>query len=412
MSAINRNRLPAFLNRAIDVVADSPMSLLGRLAARAYGRPQPDAVLPTEFRPHALVRVLIAPVNYSGQGTAWARALERSDPQISARSLAIDVPGGFSFDADRVVPPATYHNDPAWQRGELAAAQSATHVLIEAEEPPFGRLMGRSVERQTQALDEAGVKVAFMAHGTDVRSPARDLAENPWSFYGDDQIYAPRLEALAQRNASLLRRSSRPVFVSTPDLLRDLPEALWCPVVVERERWERRARTRRLPGRALRVAHAPSVGVVKGTQLILPILEHLSREGLIELELIQGVASAEMPDVFGRADVVLDQFRLGSYGVAACEAMAAGCVVIGHVADRERSYVQQITGLALPILEATPASLEAVLRTLASADDLDAHIEAGRAYVAHVHDGQFSAAVLRHNWIDNTFAAEDQRTRP
>ncbi|UOQ57713.1 hypothetical protein MUN78_02375 [Leucobacter allii] len=398
---MNRNSLPSWVNRAIDRIADAPMSPIGRLAARRLGRPAPRGSVPATSFEERPVRVLIAPVNYSAQGTAWARALERSDAGISARNMAIDVPGGFSFDADLVVPVGTYHNDPEWQRRQFAAASRATHVLIEAEEPPFGRLLGRSVERQAEALGERGVDVAYLAHGTDARLPSRHIEDNPLSYYADPAVYLPRAEAIAARNIALLERSGRPLFVSTPDLLADLPNAHWCPVAVDPLRWAAPQRVERAPGTPLRVVHAPSVAAYKGTQLVMPVLERLQDEGLIEFSLIQGVPSREVPARFAEADVMLDQFRAGSYGVAACEAMAAGCLVVGQVSPRVRETVRAASGRELPVIEATPGSLEQELRRLAAHPDLSALRTDGPAFVEAVHDGRFAARVLSEHWISN-----------
>lgn len=396
---VNRNRLPSIVNALIDRIADSPTSLAGRLAARRLGAPAPRGSVPATTFHDADTRVLIAPVNYSGQAIAWARALEAADPGISARNMAIDVPGGFSFDADIVVPVGTYHNDPDWQRRQLDAATGATHVLIEAEEPPFGRLLGRSVERQSHALLDAGVDVAYLAHGTDARLPSRHIRNNPVSYYDDPAIYLPRAETLAARNIALLERSGRPVFVSTPDLLVDLPNATWCPVAVDPERWRAPERPAR-PGSPLRVAHAPSVAAAKGTHMIMPALERLQEEGIIELTLLQSVPSASMPEAFARADVVLDQFRAGSYGVAACEAMAAGCVVIGQVSQQVRDAVRQTFALELPVVEADTDSLERVIRELAAdPQSLDAIRDASVRFVRTVHDGRASARALIDHWL-------------
>lgn len=395
---MNRNRLPGWLNTAIDRIADSPTSFIGRIAARRLGEPAPEGSVAATTFAASRVRLLIAPVNYSGQGLAWARALEDADSAISARNMAIDVPGGFAYDADLVVPVGTYHNDPEWQRRQFDAATAATHVLIEAEEPPFGRFLGRSVKAQAAALENAGVNVAYLAHGTDARLPSRHMANNEWSYYADPSIYLPRAEVLAARNIQLLTSSASPVFVSTPDLILDLPMAIWCPVAVDLDRW-RAQRSVRDVSQTLRVAHAPSVAAAKGTTLIRPVLDRLVAEGLIELTLIQGVRSADMPTAFARADVVLDQFRAGSYGVAACEAMAAGCIVVGQVSAQVRSAVRQTSGLDLPIVEATPNTLEGVLRQLAATAQLEAQRVAGTNFVGQVHDGRLSAKILLDNWI-------------
>ncbi|WP_136055151.1 hypothetical protein [Microbacterium sp. K24] len=394
---MNRNRLPRWINSVVDRIADAPMSPIGRIAARRLGAAAPAGSVPATAFEDRPIRVLIAPVNYSGQGRAWARALEAADASISARNMAVDVPGGFSFDADLIVPVGTYHNGTEWQDRQFAAASRATHVLIEAEEPPFGRMLSRSVVAQAAALVERGVDVAYLAHGTDVRLPSRHMSDNPWSHYGDPELYAPRAEVLAARNIRLLEESGRPLFVSTPDLLDYLPSASWCPVVVDPTRWATERR-RRSAG-PLQVAHVPSVSTVKGTQLILPALEKLEREGIIDLRLVQGVPSAEMPAVFAAADVVVDQVRIGSYGVAACEALAAGCIVVGHVAERVRAEVERRTGRALPVVESDPTGIEAALRALAALPDRSELIDAGVDFVRHVHDGRLSAEVLRDDWI-------------
>lgn len=401
---MNRNRLPRWVNAGIDAIADAPMSAIGRIAARRMGKPDPPGSVPVTSFDQRARRVLIAPVNYSGQATAWARSLEAELPDLSARSAAIDVPGGFSFPADLVIPVATFHNDRDWQRRQFEAAAGATHVLIEAEEPIFGRMLGRSVTAQAEALRRRGVEVAFMAHGTDVRLPSRHLRDNPWSHFADADIYVPRLEALAVRNIALLEQFGAPVFVSTPDLLLDLPDAQWCPVVVDPLRWHT---GHRVPARRpLRVAHAPSVGAVKGTDLMLPVLERLAAEGVITVNLVRGVPSAHMPEVFRRADVVIDQLRIGSYGVAACEAMASGAVVVGHVSDAVRDLVVQHTGRALPIVEADPDSLEQVLRSLAARDDLSDVSAEGLEFVREVHDGRRSAQIMRRHWIERDRKAD------
>ena len=70
---------------------------------------------------------------------------------------------------------------------------------------------------------------------------------------------------------------------------------------------------------------------------------------MIEYRQIVGVPHAEMPEFYAGADIVLDQFTLGSYGVAACEAMASGRLVMGHVDEPARAEVRDRTGLDLPV---------------------------------------------------------------
>ncbi len=134
LSAIVRGRshLPAGLNRLIDDVGKNPDGIAGRLAStvlgghRASNRPAPTAA------PQTPIRVYIGPTNYAGQGYRWARALEASDPRIGARSMAVTLPGGFSFPTDTAVPVAVHNVSLRWQQAELEAVSGFTHVLFEA----------------------------------------------------------------------------------------------------------------------------------------------------------------------------------------------------------------------------------------------------------------------------------------
>jgi glycosyltransferase involved in cell wall biosynthesis len=143
------------------------------------------------------------------------------------------------------------------------------------------------------------------------------------------------------------------------------------------------------------VVHAPSNAGLKGSELVRDRLRALDASGLVEYRELEGVAAAEMPRHYGDADIVLDQFSLGIYGVAACEALAAGRVVISHVSGFTRSVVLERTGHELPIVESTAASIEATLReVLADREGYAARAALGPAFVAAVHDGATSAEIL------------------
>lgn len=395
-----RSSLPAWMTRIIDAPARNPDGLIGRLAYRVLG----GGGAPNTTVPDAATRVYIAPTNYSGQGFLWARALERAQSDVGARNMAVDIPGGFAFRADTTVPIAVNSASAEWQRAEWEAVQRFTHVLIEAERPIFGGLFGRSVLSEVEALEAAGLSVAFLSHGTDIRSPRAHAALTPWSPYPED----PRtdtLQADADANAVLLETLRRPTFVSTPDLLLDVPWARWCPVVVDGARFA--ADRPVLAEQTARVIHVSSSPVQKGSHHIEPALRPLIDAQTIGYELVSGVNSDSMPGVIGSADIVLDQFRIGSYGVAACEAMAAGRIVVGHVLPQVREHILAETGLALPIVEATPDTLHAVVSGLLTDRDRAREVAAlGPAYVEAVHSGAHSAAVLLDGWIDRSGDAD------
>ena len=172
-----------------------------------------------------------------------------------------------------------------------------------------------------------------------------------------------------------------------------MPHGIWLPVVVDVTSPAGSAPLER--DRPV-VVHAPSRSRLKGSADIDATLRRLHDEGLCEYRRLERVPPTEMPAALAAADVVLDQFAIGSYGVLACEAMAAGRVVVGHV----RQDVRERVGEPLPVVEATPDDVEDVLRALV--DDRDAAratAAAGRAFVERVHGGRRSGQVLAEHLL-------------
>lgn len=371
-----------------------PESILARLLPRRY-RFDPSAIPPPPVPPSTPVRLYVAPVNWAGQGWAWARAAERHLPDVGSVSMAYAVHGDFSYPSDNLVPVGAFALSRRWQRAQREAVTAGfTHVLLEAERRPFGAIIDETVEGQVQSLQRAGVAVALVCHGSDIRIPTRHAAEEPYSpFAGMDPRRLRRLQRVVDRNQAVLTNLGLPVFISTPDMFADVPSATWLPVIVDPARWanDDLPLQRAVPV----VAHAPSKGFIKGSDLIDPIMQRLDAEGVIEYRRVSGVPAEKMVDVYRDADIVLDQFRIGNYGVAACEAMAAGRVVVSHVDERTRSAARGASGVDLPVIEATADTLEAVIRGIIADPDPARTVAArGPSFVSTIHDGRYSAGVL------------------
>ncbi|HEY9412948.1 MAG TPA: hypothetical protein VIP77_25460, partial [Jiangellaceae bacterium] len=375
------------------------MGLRQRVQRESTTTAPADATTPQapSARPPALdtpVRLLVGPTNFAGQGTQWARAARSHVSDVGAHSYAV-VKGGLDYPVDYAVPASIYSDDSAWQAGfEKFVMTNYTHALLEANRPFFGKLHGGDASHDIPVLLKAGVEVALIAHGSEARIPSLHVEIEEWSPFPDlDDRTVNILEKTARRSVDLFTSFPGHVFVSTPDLLDFVPNARWCPVVVDIDHWRSDApvmeRERPI------VAHAPSKSKIKGSDLIDPILRRMAEEGVIEYRRVEGVAPADMPAVYKDADMVVDQVRVGSYGVAACEAMAAGRIVLGHVADHVRQRIVDEAGVELPIVEVTPDSLEEVVRGLiADRDHARAAATEGTRFVTAVHDGRYSAGVL------------------
>jgi len=131
------------------------------------------------------------------------------------------------------------------------------------------------------------------------------------------------------------------------------------------------------------VAHMPSRLMAKGTPSVLRAIEQLKARYDFEFKLIHGVPHAEALTMVRHSDIMLDQFVVGSFGIAAVEAMALGKPVLCYIKPSLLSKLPP----DLPIINANQDDLVEVLGSLL--EDGQRRHEIGRqsrAYVEKYHD--------------------------
>jgi glycosyltransferase involved in cell wall biosynthesis len=344
------------------------------------------------------VRLGLGPANFAGQAALFAHAVTRRREDVSAEVFMFQAPGQFGLPADIRIK-ASGLGSAAVQLDLVERILGRyTHLIADGFKPVFAGLHGLDISADLPLLLKTGVKVALLGHGTEVRHPLRHLERHEFSHFNDatEDGLLRRLTIVAERNRRTAEESGLPVFVTTPDLLDDLPTATWAPLVVDVDLWEsdRPVMERARPI----VLHAPSTRWTKGTDRILPVLEELDRSGAIELRLVEGLAWDDMRDMVRDADLLLEQFAVGTYSTLAVEAMAAGRPVVAYLGDTVRETI----GPDLPVVNATPTTLRSVVEDLL--DDRDRAAKIGvesAAYARKYHDGTMTAAVLS-GFLDDT----------
>ncbi|MFI5754726.1 glycosyltransferase family 4 protein [Streptomyces sp. NPDC051569] len=336
------------------------------------------------------IKLGLGPANYAGQGAAYAGAITRLNPDVSVEITMNQRPESFDYPADVYVD-ATRLNELDVQLQQVQRIVGRyTHLLVDAFMPVMGGLNGDSIAEDLAALKQARIKVALLSHGSDIRHPDRHLDRHEFSLFRDaPEGIADRLRVKAERNRRIADACGLPLFVTTPDLLDDLPTASWAPLVVDVASWasDRPVMERQRPI----VLHAPSKRWTKGTDRILPLMTELHDKGVIDFRLAEGIAWAEMRELVKESDLVLDQFTTGSYGTFAVEAMAAGRPVVGYISDQ----VKAATGGDLPIVSATPRTLRGVMDSLIEDREKTAAIGRESAeFTRTYHDGTWTAQVL------------------
>lgn len=332
----------------------------------------------------------IGPANYAGQANRWVKAVRQQLGMAAWSFSGAELRGGgYSFEVDRRLGRFAFRNPMFWAARARRMFAETTHLALDGFKS-FARWdLHAAFAADARRLEKMGKKMALIAHGSDVRDPAAHLARDELSYFsvGDDD-WRRMLSNRSARNRAFAAESGWPVFFSTPDLAFDLPFGTWLPVVVDVDAWA--SNVPLLERAKPRVLHIPSQRnpPIKGTELIMPVLQRLERAGAIEVIAPAGLPHDQLRKLVMECDVVVDQLLFGSYGVAAVEAMAAGRVTVGRMIDAVREKMTE----APEMLEATPDTLYEVLSSIRDRrDELRSQALRGVKFARKWHDGAESA---------------------
>jgi UDP-N-acetylglucosamine 2-epimerase len=131
------------------------------------------------------------------------------------------------------------------------------------------------------------------------------------------------------------------------------------------------------------VVHAPSRRWIKGTNYVLKAVELLKSKGFkFDFQLIEGMEHEKALNVLKNADIVVDQFIVGAYGMLSIEAMAYGKPVVCFI--KESLY--KLYPSTLPIVNANIDNLPQKLAMLIKDGNLRYRLGVeGRKYVEKYH---------------------------
>lgn len=334
-------------------------------------------------------RVLQLPVSGAGQPSALAKAMK--DKDVFASSLAIGK-NKFEYEADLDLKYAP--NDPAFVK-ELSDSYISKYSVFHFHVRPllFSKHYHFPTGMDLIMLRCAGKKVFFHFRGSEARlasvfencSPYNYVPENP------DSLFSAYLEEEQRVFIEFVSGVCHKVFVPDPELQTYVPEALIVPRIIDLKKWQY---TKTEPSDVLRVVHAPSRPVVKGTKEVLAAIEKLKSEGTqIDFQLVENMPNDKAVELYKWADVIIDQLRIGWYGVLAIEAMALGKAAISYIRDDLKHYLPH----PFPLAIANPDNLYHVLKDLALNPGKAHSIGLrGRKYVEELHDsGQVSDILLQ-----------------
>jgi glycosyltransferase involved in cell wall biosynthesis len=200
-----------------------------------------------------------------------------------------------------------------------------------------------------------GKKVAIHYHGSEVRG------KGPRFFH----------------------RFADALFVSTPDLLKDVPGAVWIPNPIFTEDYKQHYSS------GVIIAHAPTDRELKGTQYLIDAFEEIHKQfPTTTLDLIEGVPYKEALERYRKSTLLVDSLVMGIYGMVALECMAMRVPVMGYIGDCTKDKI--ITSGFLPIWYTTKETLKQDIITVLSTPKsiMQQQVEEGHEYVRLVHNPQ------------------------
>ncbi|MDA8887811.1 glycosyltransferase [Hellea sp.] len=240
-------------------------------------------------------------------------------------------------------------------------------------------------------LKAAGKKVIIHFRGSEARLQSEFEKNNPFNYIHDDieRTIEKFPEHAKRKYISLATDICDAIFVNDPEIQSYVPGShiieraidltLWNNVGVEETNEPL-------------IVHAPSRRGVKGTEYVIKAVESLKKKGFkFKFQLVESMPHAEARAVYERADIIVDQLRIGWYGVLAVEAMALGKPVVAYI----REDLEYTLGSKPPVINANPYTIELALKDLITDYNYRKEMSMrARSYCEKVHDSNVVAKKL------------------
>jgi len=139
------------------------------------------------------------------------------------------------------------------------------------------------------------------------------------------------------------------------------------------------------------IVHAPTDRYLKGTDNVISAIKRLRAYATFEYVQVENMTNAQALEWIKKADIVIDQVRLGIYATLSIESMLMGKPVVAYIRDDLiRKYPE-----GLPIVSANPLTLENKLYELIQSPSLRYELGVkGREYAEINHDPERIARQL------------------
>jgi len=329
------------------------------------------------------MRIFHGPQNIGGM----AGLLAKEQRSLGAEAKAICFPtGNYTFDVDEIIPTHSTFGRNAFLLKLLGQAI----INFDVFQFYFGESLTGPKLWDVALLKKLGKKVFFYFCGCDLRDATVTIKKYKFSACKD--CWPVACSANRNKAIAIAQKYADGVFVSTPDLLEFFPESILLPQPANLDSLKS-ATCDKSSGKSLEeeclILHAPTNRAIKGSVYIEHAIKRLKSEGYkFKFKLIEKISHNEALKEYAKADIIIDQLLIGSYGQFSVEMMALGKAVICYIREDLRSYYPE----DLPIISANPGTIYEVLKnTMESFKSLKSIGREGILYTSAYHDSSIIA---------------------
>ncbi len=179
-------------------------------------------------------------------------------------------------------------------------------------------------------LRSLGKKIIFQFRGSEARLNSKFSKLSPYSWNeAEDPFGYP--DSVKERLIVLARECSHLLLVPDPELQTYVPDAKILQRAIDAKQFTPQYSV----GNPVPViVHAPSRRAAKGTEQVISTIEKLKNKGFqFEFKLLENMTHAQCISELEKADIVIDQLRIGWYGVLTVEAMALGKSALVYIRE-------------------------------------------------------------------------------
>jgi len=223
-------------------------------------------------------------------------------------------------------------------------------------------------------------KIVMQYWGSDIRQ--LDIAKKYKYHYAREMEINPKREERKRKEIKRINKHAD-ATITGYGLLEYSPNSFVTPLAIDLSKI-RFVGVKLGKNRKLKIVHAPTNRIIKGTKYIIEAVERLKKEDYdFEFVLMENKPHDEALKMYEDADIIVDQLTYG-YALVAVEGMAMGKPVISYVREDLKKYYPN-----LPILNTNPDTIYDNLKLLIENPELRRELrEKGRKYVEEVHDSR------------------------